>query len=168
MKKLILFSVIVFSALFSSAQSVVFPQSSNAAWKVSVNTSVTIPDTIHVVGTDTTIYQYLTGGEIRSGRMSVIINLAKISDTVSGSISIEGCNDNTGLSWARIDGYGLTNDTLIFTVATLVKKRYQFDADYLKYRLVIHISNHVAGTCKFVARTNSAWKRYYKNANLNN
>lgn len=163
MKKLILLVSLAFTTLSGFTQDAPFPIASNKAWKTSVNTGTT-PDTIRVVGTDTVVYQVLTGGWLQGGRMSVVFNALEITDTLSGSVSLEGSNDNTGLSWCRIDGTGRTFDTLAFTNQTLVKKGWDFDADYLKYRVRIQITNDT----RFVLRTNSAWKRYYFNGNLNN
>lgn len=152
---------ILFVAATSTNQFTLFPQSENLSLKTSVNPGIR-RDSINIVGIDTIVYQYLT--QVKSGRMSIVVNLVKITDTLTGSLSLEACNDNTGLSWSRIDGRGKTNDTLVYTTSSLVRKSWEVDADYLKYRVVIR-NPHKA---RFYAYSNSAWKRYYYNGNLNN
>ena len=144
----------------SNNQFPVFPQSENQAWKTTVNSGIK-PDTITMVGADTTVYQYYNN--VRGGRMSVITSLIRLSDTMTGVISLEGCNDNTGASWARLESENVTvnNDTLAFSNVTSAVKKYQFQSDYLKYRIRIRMTKK----CRFVSLTNSAWKRYYFNSN---
>jgi hypothetical protein len=162
---IVLFLLICGALLFSftsNNQFPVFPQSENKAWKTSVNTGIK-PDTITMTGADTTVYQVYEN--VRGGRMSVITGLTRLSDTMTGVISLEGCNDNLGVTWVRLESTGITQntDTLAFTNATSTTKKYCLESDYLKYRMRIRMTKK----CKFVSLTNSAWKRYYFNSNTN-
>jgi hypothetical protein len=99
--------------------------------------------------------------------MTVNARLLKISDTLNHyHVWLEGCNDAAGLTWAKIPAQDSLVDTVSTGMVLLSSASYSWslDAEYAKYRLAYKAQ--YGGIIRVDVW--SSWKRFYKNANLNN
>lgn len=76
---------------------------------------------------------YLTAKETRQGKITMMLEVIRTSDTLTGKAWVEGQISGSE-GWATIPG----TDTLSFTLADSIHKAWVFYGDFMKYRIVLH------------------------------